>query len=277
MPREIPKAYEPQEIEARWAKAWLDENLFRAENSGTDNGPRFSIVLPPPNVTGSIHMGHMLEHTQIDMLVRWHRMRGERTLWLPGMDHAGIATQFVVERMLAKEGIKRQDLGREEFERRVWQWKAESGGVIKGQMIRLGASCDWTREKFTLEPALYRAVLEAFLRLYREGLIYRGRYMVNWCPRCQTAISDLEVVHNERTGQLWYIRYPLIGSASPRPNESLSSDIDPGSSSVALAPEVASYLVVATTRPETMLGDTALAIYPDDDVGSPGTELEFAL
>ena len=184
-------------------------------------------------------MGHMLEHTQIDMLVRWHRMRGQRTLWLPGMDHAGIATQFVVERMLAKEGIKRQDLGREEFERRVWQWKAESGGVIKGQMIRLGASCDWTREKFTLEPALYRAVLEAFLRLYREGLIYRGRYMVNWCPRCQTAISDLEVVHNERTGQLWYIRYPLVGAEG--------------------------HLIVATTRPETMLGDTALAVHPDDD------------
>ena len=239
MPREIPKAYEPQEIEARWAKTWFDDNIFRAENSGTDTGPRFSIALPPPNVTGSIHMGHMLEHTQIDMLVRWHRMRGERTLWLPGMDHAGIATQFVVERMLAKEGIKRQDLGREEFERRIWQWKAESGGVIKGQMIRLGASCDWTREKFTLEPALYRSVLEAFLRLYREGLIYRGRYMVNWCPRCQTAISDLEVVHNERTGQLWYIRYPLVGAEG--------------------------HLVVATTRPETMLGDTALAVHPDDD------------
>ncbi len=159
---------------------------------------------------------------------------GERTLWLPGMDHAGIATQFVVERMLAKEGIQRQDLGREEFERRVWKWKAESGGVIKQQMIRLGASCDWTRERFTLEPALYRAVLEAFLRLYREGLIYRGRYMVNWCPRCQTAISDLEVVHNERTGNLWFIRYPVAGS----PQE---------------------YLVVATTRPETMLGDTAVA------------------
>ena len=239
MPREIPKAYEPQEIEARWAKRWFDENLYRAENSGTAEGPRFSIALPPPNVTGSIHMGHMLEHTQIDILVRWHRMRGERTLWLPGMDHAGIATQFVVERMLAKEGIKRQDLGREEFERRIWQWKAESGGVIKGQMIRLGASCDWTREKFTLEPALYRSVLEAFLRLYREGLIYRGRYMVNWCPRCQTAISDLEVVHNERTGQLWYIRYLLVGAEG--------------------------HLVVATTRPETMLGDTALAVHPDDD------------
>jgi valyl-tRNA synthetase len=245
MPREIPKAYEPQEIEERWAKAWYEENLFRAENSGKPGVPgiqqaRFSIALPPPNVTGSIHIGHMLEHTQIDMLVRWHRMRGERTLWLPGMDHAGIATQFVVERMLAKEGIQRKDLEREEFERRVWKWKAESGGVIKQQMIRLGASCDWTRERFTLEPALYRAVLEAFLRLYREGLIYRGRYMINWCPRCQTAISDLEVVHNERTGNLWFIRYPVAGS----PQE---------------------YLVVATTRPETMLGDTAVAVHPEDE------------
>ncbi len=239
MPREIPKAYEPQEIEERWAKAWFDEKLFRAENSGDGSGRTFSIALPPPNVTGSIHIGHMLEHTQIDMLVRWHRMRGERTLWLPGMDHAGIATQFVVERMLAKEGIKRQDLGREEFERRVWKWKAESGGVIKEQMIRLGASCDWTRERFTLEPALYRAVLEAFLRLYRDGLIYRGRYMVNWCPRCLTAISDLEVVHNERVGNLWYIRYPVAGTKE--------------------------HLVVATTRPETMLGDTAVAVHPDDE------------
>src|ERR1700678_1118977 len=244
MPQEIPKAYEPQEIEERWAKVWYDENLFRAENSGNPEvagtaQPRFSIALPPPNVTGSIHIGHMLEHTQIDMLVRWHRMRGERTLWLPGMDHAGIATQFVVERMLDKEGIKRQDLGREEFERRVWKWKAESGGVIKEQMIRLGASCDWTRERFTLEPALYRAVLEAFLRLYREGLIYRGRYMVNWCPRCLTAISDLEVVHNERVGSLWYIRYPVAGTKEQ--------------------------VVVATTRPETMLGDTAVAVHPDDE------------
>jgi valyl-tRNA synthetase len=239
MPREIPKAYEPREIEERWAKAWFDEKLFRAENSGDGSGRTFSIALPPPNVTGSIHIGHMLEHTQIDMLVRWHRMRGERTLWLPGMDHAGIATQFVVERMLLKEGIKRQDLGREEFERRVWKWKVESGGVIKDQMIRLGVSCDWTRERFTLDPALYRATLEAFLRLYRDGLIYRGRYMVNWCPRCLTAISDLEVVHNERTGSLWYIRYPVAGTKE--------------------------HVVVATTRPETMLGDTAVAVHPDDE------------
>jgi len=244
MSREIPKAYEPQEIEERWAKAWFDEQLFRAENSGPPAGragdaPAFSIALPPPNVTGSIHIGHLLEHTQIDMLVRWHRMRGDRTLWLPGMDHAGIATQYVVERQLAQEKLRRQDLGREEFERRVWKWKAESGGAIKGQMVRLGASCDWTREHFTLEPKLYRAVLEAFLRLYREGLIYRGRYMVNWCPRCQTAISDLEVVHHERTGEIWSIRYPVAGSKES--------------------------IVVATTRPETMLGDTAVAVHPDDE------------
>jgi valyl-tRNA synthetase len=237
MPREIPKAYEPQEIEERWARAWFDEKLFHSE---AQPGERiFSIALPPPNVTGSIHIGHMLEHTQIDILVRWHRMRGDRTLWLPGMDHAGIGTQFVVERELAKQGLTRQQLGRDEFERRVWQWKAESGGKIKEQMIRLGASCDWTRERFTLEPALYRAVLEAFLRLYKEGLIYRGRYMVNWCPRCQTAISDLETKHEERTGKLWYIRYPVVGT-----NE---------------------YLTIATTRPETMLGDTAVAVHPDDE------------
>ena len=242
MAREIAKAYEPKQIEPRWAELWVKETLFKAAQGSAERV--FSIALPPPNVTGSIHIGHMLEHTQIDILVRWHRMRGYRTLWLPGMDHAGIATQFVVERMLEKEGIKRQDLGREEFERRVWKWKEESGGVIREQMIRLGASCDWTRERFTLEPALYRAVLHAFLQLYHEGLIYRGRYMVNWCPRCQTAISDLEVVHHERTGEIWNIRYPLMEGGRASTSE---------------------FLVVATTRPETMLGDTAVAVHPDDE------------
>ncbi len=235
--REIPKAYEPQDIERRWAQAWFDEKLYRADARAS--GEMFSIVLPPPNITGSIHIGHMLEHTQIDIIVRWRRMRGFKTLWLPGMDHAGIATQVVVERELAKEGLKRGQMGREEFERRVWQWKTESGGRIKEQMIRLGVSCDWTREKFTLDPPLYRAVMEAFLRLYREGLIYRGRYMVNWCPRCQTALSDLETVHEQREGKLWYIRYPIAGSKE--------------------------FIVVATTRPETMLGDTAVAVHPDDE------------
>ncbi|HLJ41721.1 MAG TPA: valine--tRNA ligase [Candidatus Acidoferrales bacterium] len=237
MASELPKAYEPQEIERRWAQTWFEEQLYRADAKGA--GEMFSIVLPPPNVTGSIHIGHMLEHTQIDIVVRWHRMRGNKTLWLPGMDHAGIATQVVVERQLAKEGLKREQIGREEFERRVWQWKAASGGNIKKQMIRLGVSCDWTREKFTLDPPLYRAVMEAFLRLYREELIYRGRYMVNWCPRCQTALSDLETVHEQREGKLWFIRYPIAGSRET--------------------------ITVATTRPETMLGDTAVAVHPSDE------------
>ena len=234
---EFPKVYEPQLIEPRWARAWVDEHLFRVDAEAA--GGVFSIVIPPPNVTGYIHIGHMLEHTQIDVLTRWHRMRGERTLWLPGMDHAGISTQVVVERELAKQGLTRKQLGREEFERRVWEWKEHSGGTIKKQMIRLGDSCDWSRERFTLDPPLYRAVLEAFLRLYHEGLIYRGRYIVNWCPRCQTALSDLETVHEERNGHLWHIRYPVAGS-----NDSV---------------------VVATTRPETMLGDTAVAVNPQDE------------
>jgi valyl-tRNA synthetase len=237
MSREIPKAYEPQEIEKRLSRAWVEEKLFAGDPKAP--GPVFSIAIPPPNVTGSIHIGHMLEHTQIDILVRWRRMSGYNTLWLPGTDHAGIATQVVVERELAKQGLKRVELGREEFERRVWEWKQTSGGRIREQMVRLGDSCDWTRERFTLDPPLYRAVLESFLRLYREGLIYRGRYMVNWCPRCQTALSDLEVVHQERAGKLWYIRYPLAD----------------GEESV----------VVATTRPETMLGDTAVAVHPEDE------------
>jgi valyl-tRNA synthetase len=235
--KDFAKAYDPQQIEPRWAQAWVEQQLFRPDEKASDK--TFSIVIPPPNVTGSIHIGHMLEHTQIDTLTRWNRMRGFRTLWLPGMDHAGIATQVVVERELAKENLKRKEIGREEFERRVWEWKARSGGNIKRQMIRLGASCDWSRERFTLDPPLYRAVLEAFLRLYREGLIYRGRYIVNWCPRCMTALSDLEVVHQERNGHLWHIRYPVVGSAES--------------------------LVVATTRPETMLGDTAVAVHPLDE------------
>ena len=234
---EIPKAYEPQEIERHRAQVWFETQLYRPPDDS--RGEVFSIVLPPPNVTGSIHIGHMLEHTQIDIIVRWKRMQGFKTLWLPGMDHAGIATQVVVERQLAAEGLKREQLGREEFERRVWQWKAESGGKIKDQMIRLGVSCDWTRARFTLDPPLYRAVMEAFLRLHREGLIYRGRYMVNWCPRCQTALSDLETVHESHEGKLWFIRYPVKAS-----NE---------------------FIIVATTRPETMLGDTAVAVHPDDE------------
>jgi valyl-tRNA synthetase len=236
MPREIPKAYEPQQIEQRWAKKWADENLFRADVNAP--GPVFSIVIPPPNVTGSLHIGHMLDHTEIDILTRWRRMQGYNTLYLPGTDHAGISTQRVVVRQLAAQGINYRDLGREAFERKVWEWKAESGGTITRQMLQLGESCDWTRERFTLSPELSRAVTEVFVRLYEDGLIYRGHYIVNWCPQCRTAISDLETVHEERQGHLWHIRYPIVGT-----NE---------------------HVVVATTRPETMLGDTAVAVHPSD-------------
>jgi valyl-tRNA synthetase len=234
---QLDKVYEPQRFEPRWAQWWVESGIYRAE--WQPGRPVFSLVIPPPNVTGSLHMGHMLEHTEIDVTVRWHRMRGDITLWLPGTDHAGIATQMVVERQLAEEGLDRRAMGREAFEARVWKWKAESGGTIKRQMIRMGASCDWSRERFTLDPGLSRAVRETFVSLYEKGLIYRGEYMVNWCPRCRTAISDLETVHEETAGHLWHIRYPVVGSDR--------------------------YLVVATTRPETMLGDTAVAINARDE------------
>jgi valyl-tRNA synthetase len=237
MAREIAKAYEPQQIEPRWAEFWVAEALYRADANAP--GPVFSIVIPPPNVTGSLHIGHMMEHTEIDILTRWHRMRGYNTLYLPGMDHAGISTQRVVVKLLADQGIDYRKLGREEFERRVWQWKEESGGTITQQMRQIGESCDWSREKFTLSPELSAVVRDVFVRLYDEGLIYRGKRMTNWCPVCLTVLSDLEVLHEERAGHLWYIKYPVAGSRE--------------------------YLVVATTRPETMLGDTAVAVHPEDD------------
>jgi valyl-tRNA synthetase len=237
MAREIAKAYEPQKIEPRWAEYWVAEELFKADANAP--GPVFSIVIPPPNVTGSLHIGHMLDHTEIDILTRWHRMRGYNTLYLPGTDHAGISTQRVMVKQLADQGIDYRKLGREEFERRTWKWKEESGGTITRQMKQIGESCDWSRERFTLSPELSRVVLEVFVRLFEEGLIYRGHYMVNWCPSCLTTLSDLEVVHEERPGTLWRIRYPVVGS-----NESL---------------------VVATTRPETMLGDAAVAVHPEDE------------
>ena len=235
---QIEKVYEPQRFEPHWAQWWIDSGIFRA--AGTSAARSFSLVIPPPNVTGSLHIGHMLEHTEIDVTIRWHRMLGENTLWLPGTDHAGIATQMVVERKLAEEGIRRQDLGREAFEKRVWEWKAEYGDNIKRQMIRMGASCDWSRERFTLDPGLSRAVREVFVRLYEKGLIYRGEYMVNRCPRCRTALSDLEVAHADVQGHMWHLRYPVHGL--------------PGR-----------FVTVATTRPETMLGDTAVAINPTDE------------
>src|SRR5581483_1257059 len=186
-----------------------------------------------------LHIGHMLNHTEIDILTRWHRMRGYNTLFLPGIDHAGISTQRVVARQLAEKGIDYRKLGREEFEKRVWQWKAESGGKITEQMRQIGDTCDWSRERFTLSPELSRVVREVFVRLYEEGLIYRGHYLINWCPSCLTTLSDLEVVHEERQGHLWHIRYPIVNSRE--------------------------FLVVATTRPETMLGDTAVAVHPEDE------------
>ena len=241
MPHDLPKAYEPGAIEPRWAEYWVHEKLFHAETPPPDSRQEtFTITLPPPNVTGNLHMGHMLEHTEIDIIVRWKRMSGLPTLWLPGTDHAGIATQLMVERQLAAEGKNRRDIGREAFTARVWDWKQHYGGVILQQMKRLGTSVDWSREYFTMDERMSRAVREAFVRLYEEGLIYRGKYIVNWCPRCITAVSDLEVVHEETPGKIWEIRYPVIGSKDE-------------------------YIIVATTRPETMLGDTAVAVNSADE------------
>jgi valyl-tRNA synthetase len=240
MPHDLPKAYEPGAIEARWAEYWITENLFSVPTPPPGEArPAFTLLLPPPNVTGRLHMGHMLNHTQMDIIVRWHRMRGFLTLWLPGTDHAGIATQMMVERQLAKEGKKRRDMGREAFIERVWEWKRHYGGAILDQMKRLGDSVDWSREYFTMDENLSRAVREVFVRLYEEGLIYRGKYIVNWCADCGTAISDLEVKHEDVPGKLYEIRYPVIGT-----DESIT---------------------VATTRPETMLGDTAVAVNEKDE------------
>jgi len=232
---DLPKAYQPAAIEARWAEFWVQEKLFSVPTPPPGNmRPVFSLLLPPPNVTGRLHMGHMLNQTQMDVIIRWHRMRADVTLWLPGTDHAGIATQMMVERQLAREGQRRQNLGREKFIERVWEWKKLYGGAIQEQMRRLGASVDWSREYFTMDETLSCAVREVFVRLYEEGLVYRGKYIVNWCPGCGTAISDLEVKHEEVPGKLWEIRYPVEGG-----NE---------------------FITVATTRPETMLGDTAVAV-----------------
>lgn len=229
------KAYNPGAIEELWYKRWEDAGLFAPAGSGQ----AYSITIPPPNVTGILHMGHALDLTLQDIPIRFHRMMGRNTLWLPGTDHAGIATQNVVERALVEEGTSRKELGREEFVRRVWQWREEYGGTITQQIRRMGHSVDWSRERFTMDEGLYHAVTNVFIHLYEKGLIYRGHYIVNWCPRCHTAISDEEVKHIETDGHLWHIRYP-------------GSDDGEG-------------IVVATTRPETMLGDTAVAVHPEDE------------
>src|SRR5215472_5251198 len=241
MPHDLPKAYDPGAIEARWADYWVREKLFHVETPPPDSKqPVFTLTLPPPNVTGRLHMGHMLNQSEMDIIVRWHRMRGFLTMWLPGTDHAGIATQMMVERQLAAEGKNRRDIGREAFIARVWDWREHYGGAILEQMKRLGVSVDWSREYFTMDERMSRAVREAFVRLYEQDLIYRGKYIVNWCPRCITAVSDLEVVHEDTPGKIWEIRYPVVGSKDE-------------------------YIVVATTRPETMLGDTAVAVNSADE------------
>jgi valyl-tRNA synthetase len=234
---ELSKTFDPKTAEDHWFQLWIDRGYFKADPDR--DGDPFSIVIPPPNVTGQLHLGHALNVTLQDVIVRTRRMQGFNTLWVPGTDHAGIATQNVVEREIAKDGKTRHDLGRDSFVERVWEWKETYGDKILHQLRRLGASCDWSRERFTLDPGLSRAVTRVFVRLYRDGLIYRGRRMINWCPRCETALSDLEVEHKDAQGSLWHIRYPLAdGSGS---------------------------ITVATTRPETMLGDTAVAVNPADE------------
>ena len=233
----LEKAYTPHEVEKRWYQYWEENGLFSAAEKGPQKS--YSIVIPPPNVTGALHMGHALNNTLQDILCRYRRLRGDNVLWMPGTDHAGIATQNVVEKKLAAEGTDRHQLGREKFIQSVWEWRKEYGGQIINQLKRLGASCDWDRERFTMDEGLSLAVRKVFVDLYDQDLIYRGDYIINWCHRCHTALADLEVEHEEHDGHLYHIRYPFAG--------------DKGA------------IVVATTRPETMLGDTAVALHPDDD------------
>jgi len=244
---EIPTRYNPEETEEKWYKFW-EENKFFCAKPNPSKLP-FCIVIPPPNVTGILHMGHALNNTIQDILIRYHRMKGEESLWMPGTDHAGIATQNVVEKSIAKEGLKRQDLGREKFIERVWQWKQQYGSTIIRQLKKLGASCDWERLRFTMDEEYSKTVQEVFVRLYEKGLIYQGQYIINWCPRCQTALADEEAPHKEIDGFLYYIKYPIKKDPLPTPNSKLQTP---------------NYITVATTRPETMLGDTAVAVNPKD-------------
>jgi len=241
------KTYNSQETERRIAKAWEKEGVFRAGAGANPGSDVFSIVIPPPNVTGSLHMGHALNNTIQDILIRFERMRGKNVLWQPGMDHAGIATQMVVERQLAeRKETTRQEMGRGKFIERVWQWRHESGGLIANQLKRLGVSCDWSRARFTMDEGFSKAVLEVFITLYEKNLIYKDKRLVNWDPGLLTAISDLEIEQKEMQCSLWYFRYPL--------EEVLFDPVDPST-----------FIVVATTRPETMLGDTAVAVNPHDE------------
>ncbi|MEA3560570.1 MAG: valine--tRNA ligase, partial [Candidatus Omnitrophota bacterium] len=255
---EISKVYQPGEIEQKWYKFWEEKNFFQPEINPSKKP--FTIVIPPPNITGILHIGHALNNILQDILIRQQRMNKVPALWLPGTDHAGIATQNVVETKLAQKNLKRQDVGRDKFLKEVWQWKAEYGGTIITQLKKLGCSCDWSRERFTLDEGLCRAVQQAFIHLYNKGLIYRGSFIVNWCPRCQTALSNEEVQYEDIKGFLYYIKYPLksVVRSSGRPvSQFRPADRQTG--------RPADYIIVATTRPETMLGDMALAVNPKDE------------
>ncbi|HJA45380.1 MAG TPA: class I tRNA ligase family protein, partial [Candidatus Phascolarctobacterium stercoravium] len=235
----IPKVYDPASVEKKWYEFWEKNRYFHAE---PEPGKKpFSIVIPPPNITGKLHMGHALDNTLQDILIRWHRMMGDNTLWMPGYDHAGLATQIKVEEVLKKEeGKTRFDLGREEFVKSVWAWKEEYGDRIINQLKCLGISCDWERKRFTMDEGCSRAVRETFVSLFEKGLIYKGTRITNWCVNCHTALSDIEVEHEDTPGHLWYVRYPVVG-------------------------EEDTYLTIATTRPETIPGDTAVAVNPEDE------------
>src|SRR5579863_673133 len=243
----IDKTYQPSAVEGRIYAAWEEAGAFRAGRPERAKAEPFCVVIPPPNVTGALHMGHALNNTLQDILCRFERMRGKDVLWQPGTDHAGIATQAVVERQLMeRQQPGSREIGREAFIKRVWEWKAESGGTIIDQLKRLGASCDWSRERFTMDEGLSRAVMKVFVTLYREGLIYKDKRLVNWDPKLKTAISDLEVVQVETKGHLWFLRYPIEGK---------KFNVD----------DPTTFIVVATTRPETMLGDTAVAVHPQNE------------
>ena len=233
----IAKVYDPKQVEDRIYNEWTEKGYFHAEVD-QEKTP-YTIVIPPPNITGQLHMGHALDNTLQDILIRWKRMQGYSALWLPGTDHASIATEARIVEAMAKEGITKEEIGREEFLKKAWEWKELYGGRIVEQLKKLGSSCDWERERFTMDEGLSNAVKEVFIRLYKKGLIYRGERIINWCPKCSTSISDAEVEHSEKQGNFWHFKYPIKDS-----NE---------------------YVVIATTRPETMLGDTAVAVHPDDD------------
>ena len=235
--KNLSKVYDPQSVEEKWYKWWEESKFFSAKME--EGKPAFSIVMPPPNVTGMLHMGHAMDNTLQDILTRYKRMQGYNTLWVPGTDHAGIATQAKVEAQLRKEGTDRYELGREKFLERAWAWEEEYGNTITTQLRKLGSSCDWDKERFTMDEGCSKAVREAFVRLYKKGLIYQGNYIVNWCPHCHTTISDIEVEHVENEGKIYYFRYPIEGTEE--------------------------YIQIATTRPETMFGDTAVAVHPDDE------------